>query len=233
MSYPKQLLQRLYLGWAPVASYFSEGSPRSAGMPDPDSFQMTISALGHRACEISCALFKSEVSIFCNTLEHLQVNPTNWQRQTISIQDIQAGEPMWAWESFLPMKNLEFSYSLHSPRGMTLDYTLNPILLPILLLSSFFIILIIEDLFWQLLVFFISSYSANNCNFDVLVRGDHSLSTLISSIYIPVMSFMTYIQKSNSFILAILCSLEKSNELFDASVWYIYISIPGPKPCIQ
>lgn len=78
MSYPKQLLQRLYLwGELQLPPTSLEGSPRSTGMPDPDSFQMTISALGHRACEISCALFKSEVSIFCNTLEHLQVNPTN------------------------------------------------------------------------------------------------------------------------------------------------------------
>ena len=122
------------------------------------------------------------------------------------------------------------SFVAHLPRSLTVLH-LHPSYLSCC--SSFFIILIIEDLFWQLLVFFISSYSVNNCNFDVLVRGDHSLSTLISSIYIPVMSFMTYIQKSNSFILAILCSLEKSNEVFDTSVWYIYISIPGPKPCIQ
>ena len=122
------------LGWAPVASYLSRGLSKINRYTWPRFLQITISALDHRACEISCALFKSGVSISCNTLGHLQVSPTNWQRRIISIQDTQAGEPMWASESFLPRKNLcNSNYSLHPPRGMTHDYTLTPFLLPILL----------------------------------------------------------------------------------------------------
>ena len=75
-----------------------EGSPRSASVSDPASFQTTASALGLRACEILCVPFKSGVSVPYSHLALPNVKPTGFQSQVFwglvfPIRDLQAGEP--------------------------------------------------------------------------------------------------------------------------------------------
>ena len=72
-------------------------SPRSAVRSDPESFQITVSASGPRACEIFCAPFRSEVSIPYSLLGLLKVRPAGLQSQMLwglifPGQDPQAGE---------------------------------------------------------------------------------------------------------------------------------------------
>ena len=71
--------------------------PRLAGRSDPGSFQITASALGHRACETLCVPFKSWVSISYSPVGLPKVNPTGFQSQmlwgfTCLVQDSWAGQ---------------------------------------------------------------------------------------------------------------------------------------------
>ena len=72
-------------------------SPRPAGRPSPGSYQITPFALGSRACEILCAPFESEVSIYPSPQGLIQLSPAGFQSQMLwglifPVLDPQAGE---------------------------------------------------------------------------------------------------------------------------------------------
>ena len=58
----------------------------------------------------------------------------------------------------------------YPPRDMGLDYIASPPVL-LILMWSLLLSLIVDDLFWSVLVFFISYCSAYHCYFAVLMRG--------------------------------------------------------------
>lgn len=71
------------------------GSPRSAGMSDPGSFQIIVSALGPRACEILCAPFKSTVSIMHSTVSLSKVSLLAYKAKHSGACLPGAGPPDW------------------------------------------------------------------------------------------------------------------------------------------
>ena len=74
---------------------------------------------------------------------------------------------------------------------MGFDYILSPSFL-LILLWFLFISLAVEDLFWCVPVFFIDGYSADSCDFDVLVRGGELRVFLLHSLghSLPVVLFL-------------------------------------------
>ena len=57
-------------------------SLKPADESNPDSFQITASALGFRACEILCASFKSRIFVCDSPLGPLKASPDGLQNQT-------------------------------------------------------------------------------------------------------------------------------------------------------
>ena len=143
-SSPKWLLPvSMFPGWVPVASVSSGDSPRSAGVSDPGSFQITASVLGFGACEILCVPFNSGVSIFHSPLGLLKVSPTGLQSYiswglVFLMQDSLAEVPDMELGLFALGENLSAIVIIllfvgSPPRSMGLDYTASMPLLLILL----------------------------------------------------------------------------------------------------
>ena len=145
-------------------------SPTSAGRSDPGSFQLTVPALGPRACEILCTPFQSGVSLFHTSL--WKVSPSGLECQTFwgLFFPSRPGSLMWGSDpSLLGENHCSCNYSpiCGSPTqgyGPWL-YTPTPFLIPV---SLCFLLYVFSC--W-VPVFFINSSSLNCCSFGVPGRG--------------------------------------------------------------
>ena len=108
------------------------GSPRPVSGSYPGFFQISASALGPRACEILCALFKSGVSIPHIPLDLPKVRPISFQSQMFwglifQVQD-PFPEPPWCGAQVTHSLGRTSATLIillfvgHTPRGMNLDY---------------------------------------------------------------------------------------------------------------
>ena len=129
-------------------------SPRPAGRPSPDSYQITPFALGSRACEILCAPFESEVSIYPSPQGLLQLSTAGLQSQMLwglifLVLDPRLGSLIWGSELRLLWENIWSNFSPFC--GLYIQRVWGLILLQIHLsylshCGSFFMFLAIEYL---------------------------------------------------------------------------------------
>ena len=127
------------------------GFPRS--VTGSDSFQITVSGLGFRACEIWCMLFKNRVSVSYNPLGLPKMTPADLQSQAFwrlifLVQDPWAASLTWDSFSLVLGENLfscDYPPIVGHPHGvMGLDYTEPPPPLPF---SLWFLLYIFSCIF--------------------------------------------------------------------------------------
>ena len=172
------------------------GSPKLAGGSDPCSFQFIASVLGPRVCEILCAPFKSGVFISYSPLVHLKESTAGLQSRKF-------------WGLVFLMRKPNVGFRSLAPWGESLQLKLFSCLwvahLGVRVLTilhfhlsfpscgSFFIFLVVEDLFCWILVVLISSCSVNisSCIFGVPMGDAFRVFLLHHLDHIHFISFMS------------------------------------------
>ena len=175
---------------------FPGDPPRSAGRSIPESCQITAFALGPGMCEILYSLFKSEFSISLGSVGFLLLSPVGFESCMLwglifSVLSPRAGEPDRGselsplWENLcdtiihLLVENNCNCSPVYSPASYGVWLCLNSIL-PVHFLLVPLLSLVVGDLIWisysysyllSVTDFFIDGYSAESCDFGVLVRA--------------------------------------------------------------